>query len=75
MAELEERTFDGEKEDGSHGKNAKCNGDDRTDGSQRDPVIGAELAHEMDNELLHQIGAVGNARDKGRAGDFDTAKR
>ena len=74
MADLEERTFHREEEDGARSKYAELNGNDRAGRSLRDVATGTELQDEMDNELLHEIGAVSDARDKGHARNADAAK-
>src|SRR5204863_5483884 len=75
MAKLEKGTFDGEEENGCDRKNANLNSCERASRSRRDVVTGAELLDEMNDEFLNEIGAVGNACDESRAGNFGAAKR
>ena len=74
MTQLEERAFDGEKENGGDGVNAEFDSKDRSERVRRDVLVPAKLRDEMDDELLDQVGAIGNAGDESGAGNFDPAK-
>src|SRR2546423_12256759 len=74
VTQLEERAFDGEEEDGGDGVNADLNADENRGRCQRDVVVRAKLGDEMDDELLDEVGAVGNAGDEGGAGNPYSAK-
>ena len=75
MAKLEEGALDGEEETGGHGENAELNAEKSRSRSHRDIVLRTKLLDEMNDEFLNEIGAVGNAGDESRAGNFDSAKR
>src|ERR1041384_1881928 len=71
--ELEERALDGKEEKGCGGENAKLNCDERSGRSRRDVVADAELLHEMDDEFLDEVSAVGDAGDESRSGNPNPA--
>src|SRR6478672_3287681 len=75
MTKLEERTLDRQEENRSGRINAKLNADKGRDGSRDDAVGLAELRDEMNDELLNEIRAVGNARDESGAGNRYPAER
>src|ERR1700730_8254467 len=74
VTQLEERPFDREEENGGDGVNAEFDSNDRSERVRRDVVARTKLRDEMDDEFLNEVGAIGNARDEGGAGNFDPAK-
>src|SRR2546423_500701 len=75
MAKLEEGALDGEEETGGHGENAELHAEKSRSRSHRDVVTRTKLRDEMNDELLDEIGAVSNAGDESRTGNFDSTKR
>jgi len=71
---LKERAFDCEEEKDAGHKNAELNADESRRRSQSEIVSRTELHHEMDHEFLNEVGAVGDARDKGGPGNSSTTK-
>ena len=74
MAQLEKRPLDGEEEDCGGGVNAELDADERGDRGRRDILVRQELRDEMDDELLDEVSAVGNAGDEGGAGNLHSAE-
>ena len=71
MTELEERPLDRQKQNGPGGVNAQLNPHDRGKRDQRNVLSRQELRDEMDDELLHEIRAVGDAGYERDAGNGD----
>ena len=67
MTQLEEWTFDREKEESRCGVDAEFHAEKRGRGRQNDIVTVAELFDSVDNEFLNQVGAVGDASNEGCA--------
>ena len=60
-SQLEEWSLDGEKKQSSCGVNAEFDAEKRGRGCEIDVVSAAELFDAVNDELLNQVGAVGNA--------------
>ena len=74
MAELKERAFDCDKENGGGEVDADLDAEKRGRGGKFDVVTGAELFDRVNNEFLNQIGAVGDAGDEGGAGNCNSTE-
>ena len=74
MTQLEEGAFNREKEERSSDVDANLDEEKSRRGREPDVVIGTKLGHEMDDELLYQICAVGNAGDEGGARNCNRTK-
>src|ERR1700674_2872959 len=75
MSELKKGAFDGEEENGASGVNTGFDKEVGRERQERDVTRGAEFAHEMDDELVAQVNAVGDAREERGAGHFDSPER
>src|SRR3954468_2679908 len=74
MTELEEGTFDGEKENGRCGVNQHLDGHQGESGRERNVVNRTELSDKMDHEFLNQVSTVSDAGYEGDAGNSYSVK-
>lgn len=74
VTQLQKRAFDGQKQNNRSGVNAHLDSNDRGKGGQREVLSCQPLRDEMDDELLHQVSAVGDARDERGAGNCDATE-
>ena len=75
MAELKKGTLNRKKQNGRNGVNANLDADESGGGDHRNLVSGAIFGDEVNDELLNEIGAVGNAGDEGGAGNSYSSER
>ena len=75
MAELKERAFDCDKENGGGEVDADLDADKRGRGGKFDVVIRAELFDPVNNQFLNQVSAIGDAGDERGAGNCNSTER
>ena len=74
MTQLEKWSFDYQKKESRYGVNTEFYAEKRGHGREIDVVICAELFDPVNNEFLNQVGAVGDAGDKGGAGNCNSTE-
>src|SRR2546428_14106417 len=75
VAQLEERSFDGEEKESGGGIDSELNANERGRRCKIDIVRSAKCGDAVDAQLLNQVGAVGETGDEGRAGDCHSSQR
>ena len=71
---MEERSFDYQKKESSCGIDTEFDAEKRGHGREIDVVICAELFDPVNDKLLNQVSAIGDASDEGGAGNCNSTE-